>query len=212
MQCKYIQHKHLTVYYLEDGPTDTHTLTHPKEVVVDAFISAFSSEDSGAESQGLPWTCPPRVVFRMTRFGARPGHQNLDSVPYGDGTQPFQLRRRVVFHKLDLSGGGGGRRSRQWHGQSRPSETSAPATRALQHDERSSKVSAPSSLLPWKLLPVPSTLSRSLGPLAYYFGARGAHYSVLTFPSHAPSGQFYSCTPPNGYLAFTRHQQQNDLH
>ena len=46
--------------------------------------------------------------------------------------------------------------------------------------------------------------------LANYFGARGAHYS----PSHAtpPAGQFYSCTFPNGYRAFTQHQQQNDLH
>jgi len=32
-------------------------------------------------------------------------------------------------------------------------------------------------------------------------------------PSQAtlPAGQFYYCTPPNGYRAFTQHQQQNDL-
>ena len=32
-------------------------------------------------------------------------------------------------------------------------------------------------------------------------------------PSQAtlPAGQFYYCTPPKGYRAFTQHQQQNDL-
>ena len=31
------------------------------------------------------------------------------------------------------------------------------------------------------------------------------------FHSHAPSRSMNSCTPPNGFRAFSRHQQQNDL-
>ena len=67
--------------------------------------------------------------------------------------------------------------------------------------------------VPFHGLPVPTTLSRSLGPLAYsgrLSGARGALYSKLTFPSHAPSRSMDSCTPPNGFRAFFPHQQQND--
>jgi len=48
-QCKYIQHKNTyTIHYLLDGPTHRHTQT---EVVANAFISAFSSEDRGAEAR-----------------------------------------------------------------------------------------------------------------------------------------------------------------
>ena len=44
-KCKYIQRtKHLTVFYLLDGPTDTHTHTHTQEMVADAFNADFSSE------------------------------------------------------------------------------------------------------------------------------------------------------------------------
>jgi len=42
---QYIQHtKHLTVFYLLDGPTDRHTHTQTEEMVADAFIADFSSE------------------------------------------------------------------------------------------------------------------------------------------------------------------------
>ena len=34
---------------------------------------------------------------------------------------------------------------------------------------------------------------------------------ILTFHSHAPSRSMNSCTPPNGFRAFSPHQQQNDL-
>ena len=57
-------------------------------------------------------------------------------------------------------------------------------------------------------IPVPWTLGL-LWPTVRCPGCPllNTHLSPATFPA----GQFYSCTPPNGYRAFTQHQQQNDL-
>ena len=56
--------------------------------------------------------------------------------------------------------------------------------------------------------PVPWTLGL-LWPTTPVPGVPITRYS----PSQAtlPAGQFYSCTPPNGYRAFTQHHRQNDL-
>ena len=62
--------------------------------------------------------------------------------------------------------------------------------------------------------PVPSTLSRSLGPMAYsgrLSGARGILYSILTFqqPRSQPVNELLH--PSKRLCAFSQHQQQNDL-
>ena len=47
------------------------------------FIWTSSPEDSRAEDQGLSCTCPPRVVFKLTRSGERraePGHRRATLV------------------------------------------------------------------------------------------------------------------------------------
>jgi len=56
-------------------------------------------------------------------------------------------------------------------------------------------------------IPVPWTLGL-LWPTTSVPGMPTTRYS--TSQATLPAGQFYSCTPPNGYRAFTQHQQQND--
>ena len=77
-ECTYIQAKSTyTIHYLADGPMDTHAHT-PKESDQMVFIRTSSPEDSRAEDQGLSWTCPPRVVFKLTQSGerrAKPGYR-----------------------------------------------------------------------------------------------------------------------------------------
>ena len=57
-------------------------------------------------------------------------------------------------------------------------------------------------------IPVPWTLGL-LWPTSPVPGVPSQQ--MLTFHSHAPSQSMNSCTPPNGFRAFSQHQQQDDL-
>ena len=76
MQCKYIQHRHLTIYYLKTGPTG-HTHTH-------------------TQGPWTTWTFPPRAVFDETSEPGRdqPSVVELRPVPEMSSERPDATRAR----------------------------------------------------------------------------------------------------------------------
>ena len=145
-KCTYIQSKSTyTVYYLADGPTDTHTRTHTqKKWWLKPLLWTSARRNRRAEDQGLSWTCPPRVVFKLTRSVEEEDDDDQDEIrpaldddegPTGRGLQTSSITTKT-------STTSSARRALQQHEPCKTTTTMATTkTRRLQTSQTTTKPS-----------------------------------------------------------------------